>query len=132
MRVQTAQRLGGIGHLAFHIRAGNRAGVAHLPTAFPIKRSLVGDHCYRVIRNSCLHFDAIIDEGKHLTFTFAGGVTGEFCRTDSFGNIEPHIVGCFGARSLPCSPRAFFLRRHGSIEAFGIDTETLGAKCVFG
>ena len=132
MRVQATERLCGIRNLAPHICAANCAGVTHLPTAFAVKGRLVGDDRHCVRRHGGLHFDPVVDQRKHLTFTLARRVSGEFGRAYTLGNVEPHIVGGFGPRTLPSRPRALFLRGHCGLEASGINAEALSAQGVFG
>ena len=79
-----------------------------------------------------MHFDPVVDQCKHLTFTFARRVSGEFGRANTLGNVEPHIVGGLGPRTLPSRARALFLRGHRGFKASGINAETLGAQGVFG
>ena len=97
MRVQAAQRLCRVGHFAKHIATGNRTSVAHLTAAFAIKWRLVSNDGNRVVCHGGLHFDTVIDERDNLPLAFACSIASELGRADAFGDIEPNVIGCFGA-----------------------------------
>ena len=97
MRVQAAQRLCRVGHFAQHIAARNDAGIAHLAATLAVERCLVGNNGYGVALDSGLHFDTVIDERDNLPLALACSVARKLGRPDAFGDIEPNVIGCFGA-----------------------------------
>jgi hypothetical protein len=133
MRMETAQRLGGVGHGQLEaIGPGDRAGIAHLAAAFAIERGLVGQHRDAVTGLCGRHFGAVLDQGHDHAFAAGGGVAGELGGAFALGNVEPHFARRGFARTLPCGAGGGLLLRHGGVEAFAIDAHAAGAQGVFG
>ena len=132
MRMQTSKRLCRIGNFAAHVRARNNARVTHLAAAFAVKWRLVGDDGHGVVCDSRLHFHAIVDEGNDLPLAFIRCVPGKLGRTNAFGDVEPYVVRCLGAGTLPRGTCHGLLIVHGGFETGLINTKALRTQRIFG
>ena len=67
-----------------------------------------------------------------MPLTFIGCVPCKLGRTNAFGNVEPDVVRCLGARTLPCGTRHRLLIVHRGFKTGLINTQALRTQRVFG